>query len=50
MRQDATHLQVVPDHLLENEVQFSVRDVAISVHIIDLERDCRQLVSRLRIA
>ena len=34
-----TNLEVAPNHHLQHQEQLSVRDVAVSVHIVDLERD-----------
>ena len=35
-----THLQVVSYHLFQNEVQFSIGDESVSIHIVHFECDC----------
>lgn len=50
-----THLQVVSDHHLEHQEKLSIRDEAVPVHVVHLERDCEpkgqllRLLARLRV-
>lgn len=37
-----TDLEVVSNHHLEHEEQLSIRDEAVSVHVVHLECDCRR--------
>jgi hypothetical protein len=38
------HLQVVANHHLQNEEKLSIRDEAISIYVVHLERDCQMRV------
>ena len=41
----STDLQVVPHHLLQYQIQLSIRDESVSVHVVHLE--CNLLVSHV---
>jgi hypothetical protein len=50
---NSTHLQVVPHHLLQHEVQLPVRDEPVPIHVVDLECDwegqgCQRGASAMR--
>jgi hypothetical protein len=34
------YFEIRPNHHLQYQEELSVRDEAVSVHVVDLERDC----------
>ena len=40
---EPTRLEVVADHLFQDEVKLAITDVPISVHVVHFERDCGQV-------